>query len=352
MGRDRDVVHRSTALPVISCLAAAALFGASTPVAKTLLNDLGPFSLAGLLYLGGAVAVLPFSFRGGSAELRRDPRQLRMLALAVLFGGALGPLLLLLGLRAAPAASVSLWLNTETVATALLAWLVFHEHLDRRTVLAMALVLAGGILLAATGGSAGWRAGALVALACACWGLDNNLTALVSAFTPAQTTAIKGLGAGGMNLAMGLAFEGRPHSLGITAAAAAVGALGYGVSIMLYIAGAQQLGASRSQLVFSTSPFLGVLVAWSVLDEPVRSAQIAAAVSMALGLVILLTARHAHEHSHGALVHVHRHRHDDGHHTHVHPGLPAHAWHTHPHEHTPMRHSHVHLPDLHHRHDH
>src|SRR4029078_4486445 len=124
--------------------------------------------------------------------------------LAVIFGGGLAPVVLLLGLTAAPAASVSLWLNTEIVATAFLAWALFHEDLDRRTVLAAVLVLAGGIILAAPEGVAGWKGGALVGGACVCRGMDNNLTALVSGFTPAQTTLVKGLIAGSVNLMIGL----------------------------------------------------------------------------------------------------------------------------------------------------
>jgi hypothetical protein len=104
--------------PVLASVAAALLFGASTPLAKALLSSIAPLTLAGLLYLGGAIGALPFAFRGGSGELRRDPRQRRLLAFAVIFGGGLAPVLLLLGLRAAPAASVSLWLNTEIVGSA------------------------------------------------------------------------------------------------------------------------------------------------------------------------------------------------------------------------------------------
>lgn len=229
-------------MPAVSCLVAAALFGASTPIAKALLHSIGPFTLAGLLYIGGAIGVAPFAFRGGSPELRRDRRQQGMLALAVLFGGGLGPVLLLFGLRAAPAASVSLWLNAETVATSILAWGIFREHLDRRTLLATGAVLAGGLLLAAPEGAAGLKAGGLVALACVCWGLDNNLTALVGGFTPAQTTAIKGIGAGTVNLALGLALEGGWPPTTAILVALLVGTFSYGFSIMLYIAGAQQLG--------------------------------------------------------------------------------------------------------------
>jgi len=333
-------------------LLAALLFGASTPLSKWLLSSLGPFTLAGLLYLGAAAGALPFAFRGGSPDLRRDPRQRGMLALAVLFGGGIAPVLLLEGLRAAAAASVSLWLNAEVVATALLAWAFFREHLDRRTVLACGLVLAGGVVLALPGGAAGWKAGALVVAACACWGLDNNLTALVSGFTPAQTTVAKGVVGGGVNLALGLALGGHLPAAGGLVAALAVGAVSYGFSIMLFIFGAQQLGATRAQLLFATSPFLGVILAWALLGERIEWAQLAAAPCIAAGLWFMLRARHAHEHSHPAVSHTHSHRHDDGHHDHVHPGLPAWTRHTHPHVHEPLTHAHVHLPDLHHRHRH
>ena len=341
-----------SALPVAYCLAAALLFGASTPVSKQLLGSMGPFTLAGLLYLGAALATLPWAFRGGSPELRRDPRQRRMLALAVLCGGGIGPVLLLLGLRQAPAASVSIWLNTETVATTLLAWSLFHEHIDRRTLIAVATILLAGVLLALPGGASGLASGGLVALACVFWGLDNNLTALVSGFTPAQTTAIKGAVAGAVNLAIGLWAEGTLPSGRAVPIALAVGALAYGASILLYILGAQQLGASRSQLLFSSSPFLGMALSWLMLGEPVLGVQLAAAALMVGGILLMLSARHGHAHTHEAMAHTHSHRHDDGHHTHVHAGLPAWIRHTHPHEHEPVTHEHAHSPDLHHRHRH
>ncbi|HUP24426.1 MAG TPA: DMT family transporter [Thermoanaerobaculia bacterium] len=335
----------------LACLVAAALFGASTPLSKALLESVGPVTLAGLLYLGGAAGVLPWAFRGGSRELRADRRQRWLLAGAVLLGGGLGPVLMLLGLAAAPASSVSLWLNLETPATTLLAWALFREHLDARTWIAATLVLAGGIALA-VGGFAGASAGLLVALACVCWGFDNNFTALVSAFTPAQTTAVKGLVAGTVNLLLGLGLEGGLPAGRSIALALAVGAVSYGASLVLYISGAQQLGASRSQLLFATSPFVGTALSWAFLGEHIHLVQVLAATLMAVALLVLLRARHAHVHGHERLAHTHDHRHDDGHHDHDHPGEPQSLRHTHPHVHEPATHSHPHAPDLHHRHRH
>ena len=337
--------------PIVWCLVAAALFGASTPAAKALLAELGPFQLAGLFYLGAAIGVLPFSRRGGSHVRRRELRHRIHLGGAILAGGVAGPVLLLLALRSASAGSVSLWLNLEAVATAVLGALFFREHLGARAVIATGAVVAGGVLLALPEGFAGALPAALVALACTAWAVDNHLTALIDGLTPAQCTLAKGAVAGTINLAIGVAGSGWP-SPGAAAAALAIGTLAYGASIVLYVAGAQQLGATRAQLAFATAPIAGLILAWTALAEPILPAQIAAAGLMALGVVLLLSGEHRHLHHHERQIHSHSHRHDDGHHLHVHPGLPAWMRHTHEHEHTEISHTHAHVPDLHHRHDH
>lgn len=336
--------------PVLWCLVAAALFGASTPACKLLLDgSVGPLVLAGLLYLGAALATLPFALTGGQAERRRDATNLRRLAGAVVFGGIIGPVALLVALQTAASASVSLWLNLETTATAVLAWVFFRENLDRWGWFANALVVFAGVLLVAPQGFSLAPAALLVVLACACWGLDNNLTALIDGYTPAQTTVAKGFVAGSVNLALGMALEGGLPAGTTILAALVVGALAYGASMVLYIQGAQQLGATRSQVLFATAPFLGVLIAWLVLGEPLSTVQIVAAVVMIAALALLFSRHHAHEHHHEPLTHTHAHRHDDGHHDHVHDG-PVGLWHTHPHTHEAQTHTHPHVPDLHHRH--
>ena len=348
---------RSSALrgPVGWCLFAALLFGASTPLAKLLLSGFGPFTLAGLLYLGAALAVLPSARSGGSLSLATSRRNLSLLGGAVLFGGIVGPVLLLLSLQRVAAASVSLWLNLETIATALLAWLFFKEDMGRRAWVAVALVLAGSVCLAWPFASSTLVAVLLISGAALAWGLDNNLTSLIDGFTPAQSTLVKGAVAGSVNLAIGLLVEG-PTALvdagpALLLGALLLGGLGYGASLVLYVRGAQHLGATRSQLIFASAPFFGMLLAWA-LGEPVLWLQVLAAVLMASGLMFMLTERHGHHHVHVPMRHTHSHRHDDGHHGHVHPDLPASHRHVHEHEHEVMEHSHPHRPDLYHRHEH
>ena len=339
--------------PLIWCVLAAVLFGASTPAAKPLLERVSPVLLSGLLYLGAAVAVAPWALRN-LAALRNVPRRsIARLAGAVVFGGIVGPILLLTGLSMASAASVALWLNLETVATALLARYFFQEHLGGRTWIAVGLIVLASIGL--SGASLGAVVpGIFVAFACVAWGLDNNLTAVIDQFSPAQITFVKGLVAGLVNTGIGLASSTLEIELPTIGVAMGIGALAYGASILLYVAGAQQLGATRSQLIFSTAPVWGIVLAWTVLGEPVEPMQLVAVVFMAIAIWLWQTEQHEHPHRHTEMAHTHWHRHDDGHHEHAHgsSSAPTTSWHSHLHRHAATQHTHDHRPDLHHRHEH
>jgi drug/metabolite transporter (DMT)-like permease len=338
-------------------LVSAALFGASTPLCKALLAVTpGPYTLAGLLYLGAALAMAPLLARelrsGARPRARLDAHNRRRLAGAIVAGGVAGPLLLLAALRLASASSVALLLNLELAATAVLGVALFGDHLARRGWLGAAGVVASGAVVSWGSGLPGWTAAALVFAACVCWGLDNHWTALIDGLTPARSTFWKGLAAGGFDLALGVALEPHTATPLVIAGALGVGALCYGVSIALYIVAAQGLGATRAQACFASAPFLGAGLAWLWLGEPLTAAHVAGAALLALSVALLLASRHAHLHAHAAEEHVHPHRHDDGHHDHAHPGLAPATQHTHWHRHESLVHAHPHWPDLHHRHRH
>lgn len=340
--------------PVAMALLAAALFGAATPASKWLLGALTPFQLAGLLYLGGGMGAGAAAWRAGGLRLppRTDRRNRIRLGGAVLVGGVLGPILLLWGLHRASAASVSLWLNLELAATAVLGALCFRDRLGPGGWLGVLLSLTASALLSSASGLAGLGAGGLVLLACLCWGLDNHLTALIDGLTPSQIACWKGLIAGSVNLGIGLACAPLRVSVSVVATALLVGACSYGVSIMLYVAAAQRMGASRAQIVFSIAPFIGISLSATLLREPLTLAHLVSAVLFVAALALLLAERHVHVHVHEALGHEHVHCHDDGHHHHVHAGQPATVCHAHRHEHERLVHAHKHWPDLFHRHRH
>ncbi len=345
---------------VIFALLSAALFGVSTPAAKWLLGTIDPAILAGLFYCGAGIGVAALRrltgplLRESASQAPLERRDIPWLAGAVLAGGVIGPVLLMLGLTMTDAASASLLLTLEGVATALLAWFVFHEHFDRRIALGMACLVAGAIILAWSGTptSAGLLGPLAIAGACLAWGIDNNLTRKVSLADPLQIVEIKGLIAGPINLAIGLAAGASLPPTVPALAAALVGFIGYGVSLALFVLALRYLGTARTGAYFSTAPFLGAVAAVMLLHEPVTLQLLAAGLLMALGVWLHLTEIHEHEHDHAPLEHAHAHVHD-AHHRHAHraddpPGEP----HTHRHRHVRLRHRHPHVPDMHHLHRH
>ena len=341
---------------IVYALASAALFGASTPLAKLLVGEVQPLALAGLLYLGSGIGLLAwFLLRQGDQRATNLSRaDVPWLAGAILAGGVLGPALLMYGLTRTDGATASLLLNLEAVLTASIAWIVFRENVGRRVFLGMAAIVAGGVVLS-------WdempRAGSLagpllIAGACLAWALDNNLTRRVSGGDAVTIAGLKGLVAGAVNLSLAL-FQGAAlPGTGILASAAAVGILGYGVSLVLFVLALRNLGTARTGAYFSVAPFFGAALALIVLRESPSAAFWIAAALMALGVWLHLTERHEHQHVHEPMEHTHPHVHDE-HHQHGH----GFAWqgdepHAHPHSHHRMVHSHPHYPDLHHRHDH
>jgi drug/metabolite transporter (DMT)-like permease len=216
----------------------------------------------------------------------------------------------------------------------------------------VAVALTAAMMLSVESGSAGIIAGGLVLLACCCWGLDNHLTALIDGLAPSQSTFWKGLVAGCVSLSIGLTLHPFTATGWILLGALFVGIWSYGVSITLYIHAAQQLGATRGQIMFSTAPFFGLLLSAMLLGEPLYAIHVIAALLFIVGIALLLIESHVHTHDHTALSHAHHHRHDDRHHTHDHDGLEPTVEHTHWHDHDSMTHAHVHWPDLHHRHGH
>jgi len=350
--------HRTTrALPVGvgAGLAAAALFGASTPFAKLLAGEMRPVLLASLLYFGSGLGLsLLRVLRRGSDSNEAPLVRTDLPWLAVFLGGVLGPVLLMLGLRSTPASTVSLLLNLEAVFTALLAWFAFRENFDRRIALGMLLIVIGAVALS-------WQhhtapvlpLGTLaVAGACLCWGIDNNLTQKVSASDPFQVAAIKGIVAGTVNLAVARGLGATLPAVPVLLGALLVGFLGYGLSLVLFVLALRHIGTARTGAYFSLAPFVGASVSLLLLREPVGPLFFAAAALMGAGVWLHLTERHRHEHRHERLTHSHPHVHDE-HHQHPHaPGVGPHEPHTHEHTHEPLTHSHPHFPDIHHRHGH
>lgn len=337
-----------------AALGAAVLFGGSTPLAKLLLGSISPWLLAGLLYLGSGVGLMLYRLLSRAPRVHLPLQETGWLLGAVLAGGVVAPVLLMLGLTGMPASGASLLLNAEGVFTALLAWFAFHENVDRRIALGMAAIVCGAGVLGWTGEA---RFGALwptlaVLGACLAWGLDNNLTRKVSLNDAVWLAATKGLVAGTVNLVLALVLGSTWPALPLLAGTLLLGLLAYGVSLTLFVVALRHLGTARTGAYFSVAPFFGAVLAIILLGEPVTLPLLLAGALMAFGVWLHLTEHHQHEHHHALLEHTHEHTHD-GHHQHTHaaPITPG-TRHSHWHRHEPLTHTHAHFPDAHHQHGH
>ncbi len=334
-------------------LAAAALFGASTPAAKLLVADIGALMLAGLLYLGAGAALSAIMLAGPRREeapLRLE--DLRTLAPMILAGGVVGPVLLVLGLARVSAVAASLLLNLEAPLTIALAVIAFRDHLSRREALGVAVILIGAAALGFGPGAVRADMVGVLCLVAACgaWALDNNLAQRLALRDPVAVARAKTLVAGAVTVLLAFATREPVPAMGVVLGALVIGSAGYGASIVLHLLAVRGLGAARQAALFATAPFIGAAVAVPLLGERPGARDVAAGALMAFGVWVMLRARHRHVHEHEPIEHEHRHVHDE-HHQHEHAGLFAGA-HSHVHRHGPLVHDHPHVPDTHHRHGH
>jgi len=352
-------MSKSDSYSKIQAIMAALLFGASAPLAKVLLGDVQPVMLAALLYLGYGAGLLTIRLiqnsvaNAAAREASLAKSDLPWLAGAIIAGGVFAPIILMLSLKNTPAATASLLLNFEGVATSLIALLVFKEALGKRLWLAIGLITLASVILTwnSTGawglsiGSAG------VLLACIFWGLDNNFTRNISAKDPLAIVTVKGIAAGTVSLGIALlSHEMFPHVSAVLQALV-LGFFSYGISLVLFILAMRSLGAARTSGFFASAPFIGSIISVLIFREWPGTGFLISLPIMIAGTALIIWEDHVHLHRHARVEHEHRHQHDDGHHDHQHDKAEMED-HSHWHVHEDLEHQHPHSPDIHHRHIH
>lgn len=347
--------------PPLQALLAAILFGVSTPLSKLLLGEMDSIVLASLLYfgsgLGTAILIIfqKYLARPQSVEAGIRRMDLPWLIGAIFAGGVAAPIILLFGLKNSSAASASLLLNFEGVATTLIAALVFKEAVGKRAVFAIILITLASVLLSWQPAS-NWEfsLGALGILgACIFWGLDNNFTRNISSKDPLVIVTFKGLGAGTFSLLLALLLGKLIPGTVQIIFALLLGFISYGLSITLFILALRNLGVARTSTIFGIAPFAGMLLSIAIFRESPHGLFLYSLPLMLIGAWLMLGEEHQHIHFHELFEHEHSHSHPDEHHTHEHTNDASFIGdHSHNHLHEENEHSHAHTPDLHHRHHH
>ncbi len=336
---------RGTLLAVMAAIA----FGATTPLIKVFSRGSGAFTTACLLYVGAALA----SLGRVAPESRVTRSHLGRLAVVAMLGAVLAPSLLTWGLQRAGAVEASLCLNFEALFTVALAWLIFREPIGGRVLAASLLMFLGGLVVMVTPSALHQGGLGLLAVIAATltWAADNTLTRPLAELDPRAVVRAKaGLGATlavVVSLVLGEPWPTVRNLVGLLA----VGAVGYGLSLRLYLQAQRQMGAARTGSVFALAPFVGALLAALVSETGLSGRLWLSGVLFLVGVWLHATEVHQHRHHHAADHHEHLHRHDDGHHDHLHEP-PVLGEHVHSHRHEALEHEHSHGSDVHHGHAH
>jgi drug/metabolite transporter (DMT)-like permease len=340
-----------------SAILSAILFGMSPVACKAIVGQMPSSLLAGLLYMGSALGLSGIVLRQATKNYEilgsLSIRQWANLAGAILSGGVLAPLFLAYGIRNGTASEVSLLLNFESVATTLIAWMIFHEYIGNRVWIGKVLIIGASIVVVLTDNNGVHLSisGLSVLAACILWGIDNNLTREVETLPASLLACMKGWVAGTFNILLFFSLFKSPVTVMQVSGTLLIGALSYGASLVLFIHALRKIGAARTSTWFASGPFIGTILSVIVLGERPPIQYWMAALVMLSGMFLLYWEVHKHSHHHEGLAHSHPHE-DDEHHRHNHNVAASDGTHDHFHEHEQTNHSHTHLPDIHHRHFH
>ena len=169
---------------------------------------------------------------------------------------------LVAGIALSSAAAASLLGNLEVVATAVFAWLIFREPMTRWFVAALMAITLSGLLLGWEGGDGLLSPGALlIMLACVFWGLENNCTRALADYDVVAVTRAKGIFTGAASAVTAVCLGGSFEPVSALPLIG-VGAVSYGLSIVLYIWAQRHIGAARTGNLYSIAPFVGAAVSW------------------------------------------------------------------------------------------
>lgn len=340
---------------ILYAFLAAVFYAINIPASKMLLRDVGPTTMAALLYLGAGIGVAGLSLfnvkdRRASAPLTRQdmPFVIGMIVLDIA-----APIFLMFGIRHGSSANASLLGNFEIVATTLIALFVFREAVSKRLWAAIALITLASVLLSFEGANSfKFSYGSLLVVAATvCWGFENNCTRNIASKSTYEIVMLKGVFSGLGALAIACAKHEPMPGFAHIAAALVLGFVAYGLSIFLYVRAQNTLGAAKTSAYYAVAPFVGAFLSFLLLKESLSWIYLAALAVMVAGAALVvvdtLVRRHTHPHQH-----TYTHSHDGSVHTHTvthahgHDHFMTDATHTHRHSVAELEQSHSHCRDF------
>jgi len=291
----------------VGAVSAAVLFGLSSTLNKIALADVHPLVVAGLIYFIAGVflfvvrlsplheVILGWLETPTKVEPTMERRDYVVLLLVAIFGAVVASFLFIYGLSQTTAVNASLLLNVESLFTVLMAFVFLRERGAGKDYFGILLLIFGAVFITTRGEfqsltlATEFAGNLLIVLACLSWGIDNNLSKLLSKKRDLpHLVALKCLIGGSIvllsALLLGVNFRIPVLSLPYLFS---VGAFSIGFSIVLFMFALREIGSMKTGVIYSTSSLFGAAFAFIVLREPLTVVQIGAGIVMFLGVYFL-----------------------------------------------------------------
>jgi len=291
----------------VGAITSAIFFGMAATLNKIILEDIHPLIVAGLIYFIAGILlfcvrlsplqnlVLSIMETPTKTETVIARRDFEILAIVILSGAVIAPFLFLYGLNETTAVNASLLSNTEALFTVLIAFLFLKERGTSKDYIGILLIVIGAIFVTTNAEfqkltlTRGVFGNALIVGACLFWGVDNNLSKLVSKKRDlVLITALKcSIGGGALlllSISLKLDFQIPLFSIPYLFS---VGAFSIGFSILFFLFALREIGSMKTGVIFSTSSMFGAAFAFVMLKETFSLIQLIAGFTMFLGVYIV-----------------------------------------------------------------
>src|SRR5450759_16468 len=270
----------------VAAVVSAILFGVSSTLNKIALENVNPTVIAGMIYFVAgvflfAVHLSPLCKKiltkldSSETETKITKRDFKILAVVILCGSTIAPLLLLNGLSQTTAINASLLLNAESLFTVAIAFIFLNERCAKREYIGILMLLVGVIFVTTSGAfqnlslSENILGNLLIVGACFFWGIDNNLSKFLSRKRDIITVTGLKCFLGGLTL-LGISFLfGFSFNIPLTALPYVlfVGAFSIAFSILFFFFALRKIGSISAGVIFSLSSLFGTVIAFFVLIE-------------------------------------------------------------------------------------
>lgn len=277
----------------IFAILAAIMFGSVSILAKPLVSTVNPLLLSSLVYLIAAATLTPLAQKQAFPATKKN----YFLILAIsMCGAVIAPGLFFIGLTHASASDASLIANGEVFFTILLAVVFFKERLGKTGYLAIALILTGMVIVTTDLNFSDLTLqqlhyqDMLLILAMLFWGVDNNLSRMITQkINVAKIVQIKSAMGGVVLFFIAVFLIGVPFNINTSEIPPilVLGTIGFAASLYFFLQSLKRINTVRAILIFSMSSIFGLVTASVFLHEQISWYQGAAAGIMIFGVYLM-----------------------------------------------------------------